>query len=82
VNRIRPKSARLRLLPKTCARKYYVGMVGDVRVAARCPTWKFSTRHFRSQAGDDSEENLITLCARCHAGRHEDWIPRSPTSVP
>ncbi len=24
----------------------------------------------RSQSGDDSEENLITLCARCHTGIH------------
>ena len=25
---------------------------------------------FRSQAGEDSEQNLITLCAACHAGVH------------
>ena len=24
----------------------------------------------RSQSGDDSEENLITLCADCHAHHH------------
>jgi ATP-dependent DNA helicase RecQ len=28
-------------------------------------------REFRSQAGDDSEENLITLCSACHAKLHE-----------
>ena len=28
-------------------------------------------KDFRSQAGDDSEENLITLCAGCHAGIHQ-----------
>ncbi len=28
-------------------------------------------KKFRSQAGDDSEENLITLCSACHAGFHE-----------
>ncbi len=27
-------------------------------------------RQFRSHAGDDSEENLIMLCAQCHAGIH------------
>jgi 5-methylcytosine-specific restriction endonuclease McrA len=27
-------------------------------------------KEFRSQAGDDSEENLITLCADCHSGVH------------
>jgi ATP-dependent DNA helicase RecQ len=28
-------------------------------------------KEFRSQAGDDSEENLITLCNACHASLHE-----------
>jgi 5-methylcytosine-specific restriction endonuclease McrA len=27
-------------------------------------------RQFRSQSGHDSEENLITLCATCHASVH------------
>jgi 5-methylcytosine-specific restriction endonuclease McrA len=27
-------------------------------------------REFRSHAGADSEENLITLCTACHAGVH------------
>ena len=27
-------------------------------------------QHFRSRLGDDSEANLITLCAICHAGAH------------
>ena len=27
---------------------------------------------FRSHSGDDSEQNLITLCASCHAGVHRD----------
>jgi 5-methylcytosine-specific restriction endonuclease McrA len=26
---------------------------------------------FRSQNGDDSDENLITLCAECHARVHQ-----------
>lgn len=26
---------------------------------------------FRSHGGDDSEENLITLCAECHTGAHQ-----------
>jgi len=25
---------------------------------------------FRSHSGDDSEENLITLCTACHTGAH------------
>jgi len=27
-------------------------------------------RQFRSQSGDDSEPNLITLCAQCHTAAH------------
>ena len=27
-------------------------------------------REFRSHSGQDSEENLITLCATCHASVH------------
>jgi len=27
---------------------------------------------FRSHSGDDSEENLITLCAACHQGAHHN----------
>ena len=27
-------------------------------------------KEFRSQSGDDSEENLITLCAECHGRMH------------
>jgi len=28
-------------------------------------------REFRSHSGDDSEDNLITLCSACHASVHE-----------
>ncbi len=27
-------------------------------------------KEFRSHSGDDSEENLITLCTACHASAH------------
>jgi len=27
-------------------------------------------KQFRSHSGEDSEENLITLCAACHTGVH------------
>jgi len=29
-------------------------------------------QQFRSHSGDDSEENLITLCAACHAVAHQN----------
>jgi 5-methylcytosine-specific restriction endonuclease McrA len=28
-------------------------------------------QEFRSQSGDDSEQNLITLCSACHATAHQ-----------
>jgi 5-methylcytosine-specific restriction endonuclease McrA len=32
---------------------------------------------FRSQLGEDREENLITLCAECHATLHQTGVSRS-----
>jgi 5-methylcytosine-specific restriction endonuclease McrA len=29
-------------------------------------------KEFRSQSGDDSEQNLITLCVVCHASLHQN----------
>jgi 5-methylcytosine-specific restriction endonuclease McrA len=29
-------------------------------------------KEFRSHSGDDSEENLITICAACHAIAHRN----------
>jgi ATP-dependent DNA helicase RecQ len=39
-------------------------------------------REFRSHSGEDSEENLITLCAPCHANAHnrEPKTDRAGTS--
>jgi len=31
-------------------------------------------RKFRSRLGDDTEENLITLCADCHRAEHAPMI--------
>ena len=31
-------------------------------------------RRFRSRAGDDSEENLITLCVSCHEEMHSQRL--------
>ena len=28
-------------------------------------------QQFRSRSGEDAEENLITLCARCHSSVHD-----------
>ncbi len=36
----------------------------------RCENLQVHHRKFRSQAGHDSEENLITLCSDCHSAVH------------
>ena len=70
---IRPKAARLRLDPLSyeTLRQQILGRDGW-----RCQSCGTMTnleahhREFRSQSGPDSEENLITLCAACHARVH------------
>jgi len=73
VTRVRPKKPRLRL-----ASGLYEQLCNEVlrRDGWRCQSCGTRTsleihhKEFRSQAGDDSEQNLITLCAACHAGVH------------
>lgn len=68
-----PKQPRLRLDPQP-----YEQLRTQV---LRRDGWKCQTcgamynlevhhREFRSQAGDDSEQNLITLCSACHTTVH------------
>jgi 5-methylcytosine-specific restriction endonuclease McrA len=75
MNWIRPKQARRRL-----DSELYEQIRNEV---LRRDAWKCQScgamsnlevhhKEFRSQSGDDSEENLITLCATCHAGVHGD----------
>jgi 5-methylcytosine-specific restriction endonuclease McrA len=73
VTRVPPKHVRLRLdsesyevlrnrvLRRDGWRCQFCGMMCDLEV---------HHKEFRSHSGDDSEENLITLCAQCHAGVH------------
>ena len=70
---IRPKVARLRLDPLS-----YESLRQQVlhRDGWRCQSsgtmsnLEVHHREFRAQSGDDSEENLITLCIACHAAVH------------
>jgi len=39
-------------------------------------------RKFRSQGGDDSEVNLITLCIDCHLSLHGSWWIRWKSEAP
>jgi 5-methylcytosine-specific restriction endonuclease McrA len=73
VNRIPPKHPRLRL-----ERKLYEQLQKQVlsRDGWRCQCCGARTnlevhhKQFRSQGGNDSEQNMITVCVECHASCH------------
>lgn len=73
MNWVRPKQPRLRLDDDQ-----YDGLRHEVlrHDGWRCQSCGASSnlevhhKEFRSRAGDDSEQNLITLCAVCHAAMH------------
>jgi 5-methylcytosine-specific restriction endonuclease McrA len=73
VNRIRPKNPRLRLTPELYEDMRQQVLRRDGWRCQNCGTMSNLEVHhkeFRSEAGDDTDENLITLCATCHAGIH------------
>jgi 5-methylcytosine-specific restriction endonuclease McrA len=45
-------------------------MAGDANRVAQMSNLEVHHKEFRSQSGDDSEQNLITLCAVCHDAVH------------
>ena len=45
-------------------------MAGDANVVGARSNLEIHHKEFRSHAGDDSEENLITLCTGCHSLAH------------
>ncbi len=76
MNGIRPKVARLRLDSVA-----YENLRQQVR---RRDGWRCQScgamsnlevhhQQLRSHSGEDSELNLITLCAECHAQVHRGW---------
>jgi len=81
VNRIPPKQPRQRLDPELYERLRQQVLRRDAWRCQCCGTrsnLEVHHREFRSQGGDDSEENLITLCALCHSLFHRS----SPVSSP
>ena len=73
MNPIRPKEPRLRLDPKFYERLKQHVLRRDAWRCQRCgarSNLEVHHKEFRSQNGDDSEENLITLCAGCHSLAH------------
>ena len=70
---IRPKVSRLRLDPMSYESLRQQILRRDGWRCQACGTMSNLEVHhqkFRSHSGADSAENLITLCAACHARKH------------
>jgi 5-methylcytosine-specific restriction endonuclease McrA len=73
VSRVRPKGARLRLDPELYEqlRNQVLGRDGwRCQSCGSRSSLEVHHKEFRSHSGDDSEQNLVTLCALCHAAVH------------
>ena len=73
MNPIGLKSARLRLDPASYETLRQQVLYRDGWRCQSCGTMSNLEVHhqqFRSHSGDDSEENLITVCSTCHASVH------------
>jgi ATP-dependent DNA helicase RecQ len=73
VNRLRPKQPRLRLDPDRYEQLRNQVLRRDSWRCQSCGTrsnLEVHHKEFRSRSGDDSEQNLITLCSACHATVH------------
>jgi 5-methylcytosine-specific restriction endonuclease McrA len=71
---VRPKRAGLRLDPELYEQLRRKVLRRDGWRCQSCGTMSNLQVHhkeFRSHSGDDSEENLITLCTSCHDGVHQ-----------
>ena len=74
---IRAKDAPLRLDPVSyeSLRQQILRRDGwRCQLCAAIANLEVHHQQFRSHAGDDSDENLITLCASCHEEMHsQSW---------
>ncbi len=73
MNGCSPKQPRLRLDPELYERLREQVLRRDGWMCQCCGkrfNLEVHHREFRSQGGNDSEENLITLCAGCHSLVH------------
>src|SRR4029077_15912863 len=73
VNRILPKQPRVRLDPELYERLRQQVLSRDGWRCQCCGARSNLEVHHkdcRGQGGDDSEQNLITLCATCHGDMH------------
>jgi hypothetical protein len=73
VNWVRPRQPRLRLDSEQYERLRNEGLRRDGWRCQSCGTrssLEVYHKEFRSQSGDDSEQNVITICSVCHATVH------------
>jgi 5-methylcytosine-specific restriction endonuclease McrA len=72
---VRPKQPRLRLDPTLYEQLRYQVLSRDGWRCQACGSMSNLEVHhkeFRSHSGDDSEQNLVTLCSACHAVVHHN----------
>jgi len=73
MSRVPPDTAGLRLDPVSYEILRQQVLRRDGWRCQSCGTMSNLEVHhqqFRSHSGDDSDQNLITLCTQCHAGIH------------
>ena len=70
---IGPNPLRLRLDPEAYEALRQQVLRRDGWRCQSCTMSNLEVHHklFRSHSGNDSEENLITLCSTCHASAHQ-----------
>ena len=78
---IRFKDPRARLGPESYRKLHQQVLERDGWRCQVCGSMQNLQVHhlkFRSQSGNDQEQNLITLCAECHERMHGKRLPDSP----
>ena len=79
MNEIRSTASRVRLDPISYAHLRQKILRRDGWRCQACGAMsnlEIHHKEFRSHSGEDSEENLITLCAACHSQTHAVISPR------
>ena len=73
MSRVRPKGSRLRVDAESYKQLCLQVLERDVwrcQVCGATANLQVHHKQFRSQCGDDSEQNMITVCAECHKEIH------------